>query len=822
MKKFIHVLKAVSSAILPGSGQALNKQYLKAAFFFVFFAAFVLIEVTSSRYFTNFDPYSKLVSVTGELYSDQFASQLHSMYTFQKLENEVQPIPEYEAYYAVHANDADGWTMKDVIRFVAQDIENASTARYFVLDTDVVLRNNAYHTSNTGLIRPTDLLIGEDDAEIASQNFIQVVFGVNIYEKDGREYYRVIEGEGPTRREYFVNVNDPNDQINDITGLFLSRRTEQLYYDRIHEKVYVRSTISGSVLGSTSYRYTNVVDSSDWYDASQTAPQADKDAIAAMRPLNVKGYLMYSGNTKELFVRYIPEANYRFVNGYNATPFSTYLKNYLTKIYNGNTSYTARNYNRLLLEVYLTIHDDLRIDFENEYYNFYYDQGGFFLKGIWSIITLGTTEKVTYRFRVLHDALKSTAFTEDGISYLAVDGIVDEIPLLGHPSAYLLINGLISTLLLAYFFFVHIWSVTDAYKTSLLQKEQNIRVRDRDWFKDVYTHGFEYIMILPALFVITFISIMPILFGFMIAFTSYSGYDSDTGLFTWVAFRNFAAIFSFGEGIPFGEMFWKVFSWTVIWAIFSTVTVFFGGMFQAVVISSERVPFKKFWRTLLILPWAVPALISQMAFSIIFSERGVVNAIFRDAGLYTIFQRWGILGVDFSESMTWIQKMFYLGRDNIQWFNNANNVWFVRIALILVNIWLGAPYFMALMTSIMTSIDKTLYEAADIDGASKGQKFRFITFPLVMFSTAPILVMTFSGNFNNFGVIYFITQGGFGAGDIATAFAGSTDILISWMYTLTVRMKVYNMASVFSILIFVIVGSIAAWNFSQTRAFKED
>ncbi|MCK7485855.1 MAG: hypothetical protein MZU97_10130 [Bacillus subtilis] len=80
------------------------------------------------------------------------------------------------------------------------------------------------------------------------------------------------------------------------------------------------------------------------------------------------------------------------------------------------------------------------------------------------------------------------------------------------------------------------------------------------------------------------------------------------------------------------------------------MTVFFGGMFQAVVISSERVPFKKFWRTLLILPWAVPALISQMAFSIIFSERGVVNALLRSSGVYDTMTRWGMLGNAWSES----------------------------------------------------------------------------------------------------------------------------------------------------------------------------
>jgi arabinogalactan oligomer/maltooligosaccharide transport system permease protein len=129
---------------------------------------------------------------------------------------------------------------------------------------------------------------------------------------------------------------------------------------------------------------------------------------------------------------------------------------------------------------------------------------------------------------------------------------------------------------------------------------------------------------------------------------------------------------------------------------------------------------------------------------------------------------------------------------------------------------------MALMTGVMTAIDQTLYEAADIDGANKFQKISQITMPLVLYSTAPILIMTFSGNFNNFGVIYFITQGGPNNGFANRGFAGDTDILISWMYKLTVDYSVFNMASVFSVLIFLFVGSITAWNLSRTRAFQED
>ncbi len=129
---------------------------------------------------------------------------------------------------------------------------------------------------------------------------------------------------------------------------------------------------------------------------------------------------------------------------------------------------------------------------------------------------------------------------------------------------------------------------------------------------------------------------------------------------------------------------------------------------------------------------------------------------------------------------------------------------------------------MALMTGVMTAIDATLYEAADIDGANRFQKIFQITMPLILYSTAPILIMTFSGNFNNFGVIYFVTGGGPNAGVASRGFAGDTDILISWMYKLTVDYSIYNMASVFSVLIFLFVGSITAWNLSRTRAFQED
>ncbi len=820
MKNIKHILKAIASAILPGFGQVLNFQFLKALFFFIFFAGFVGLELATSHYFDEIDPYDVLTEETGEMFSDNFSKSFYQLYLFDKAMGTVD-FPEFDTYYATVVEGSDDYLkMEELLTFIAEQIEEASTPRYFLLKQDLEYDSGIASTSNTGEIKDTDFVIGTDDAAIEAMNFTDVIYGVTIYMNNDVEYYKLSDEEYDGDTVLYQNVNDPTDRISSVEGFTEYKRTGSMYYDRTFGKVYIRSTISSSVLGSSDYRYTNILDSSDYYDA---ADEANWAYINSLYDLEIKGDVVFSSDNT-LYVRYTPELNYQMVHGYNGTPFTDYFRNFITMRYaSTQTSFDSGMYNRMLIEVYFIIHPELRVDFEAEFNNFYYDHAGVFVKGVWSLITLGTREKIVYDYKSLHAPLKSVSFTDQGILYPAVTGILDQTPLLGHVSSYLLIQGLIFTILLMYFVLIYYWNIRDAYVTS--KKYAKVKKRETDfvWFKNIFTHGFEYFMMFPAIFVISFISVMPILFGFLIAFTSYSGFDSDTGLFTWVGFQNFTRIFNFGEGIPFAETFWSVLYWTIIWTIASTVTVFFGGMFLAIVINSERVPFKKFWRTFLILPWAVPALISQMAFSVIFSERGVVNSILSNIGLYDVFQKWGILGQTFNEdTMTALQQIFYLGNSNIQWFTNANNFWFVRIALIVINIWLGAPYFMALMTSIMTSIDKTLYEAADIDGANKNQKFRFITFPLVMYSTAPILVMTFSGNFNNFGVIYFITQGGTGRGDIDTAFAGKTDILISWMYTLTVEKKVYNMASVFSILIFILLGTVGAWNFSKTRAFKED
>ena len=239
------------------------------------------------------------------------------------------------------------------------------------------------------------------------------------------------------------------------------------------------------------------------------------------------------------------------------------------------------------------------------------------------------------------------------------------------------------------------------------------------------------------------------------------------------------------------DTFWGVLGWTLLWSVISTLSCYFGGLGMACLVNSRRVKFRKFWRTIYILPWAIPGLISLLIFRNMFNGQfGPINTFLRSAGIIS---------------------------QNIPWLSDAT---LAKLVIFVVNFWLGFPYFMTMMSGVMTSISPELLEAARIDGASPRQEFRRITLPLVLYSTAPLLIMSFATNFNNFNVIYFLTDGN--PINPSYKFAGSTDILITWIYKLTKDNRQFQMAAVMSILVFVVIATISTWNFLRTKSFKEE
>jgi len=401
---------------------------------------------------------------------------------------------------------------------------------------------------------------------------------------------------------------------------------------------------------------------------------------------------------------------------------------------------------------------------------FEFREAGFFVSGIWGMITLGTQ-----------------------LSELTFDGLTP-----GDHSIMLLIQGIIAALILFVFVVIWILNVKDAYKTAKAFNETGIVVTSKKWLQETWEKSFEYLVMAPAGIMLMLFVLMPIIFSVLIAFTNYNANNMPpASLNEWNGFDNVRFLFSLGD-IPGGDRwlytFRRVFTWTVIFATLGTLIPFAFGLFQAVILNNKRVKFKKVWRSILILPWAMPAIISQLNF------QQILNGTF--GPLNRFLMQHGIIS------------------SPIGWLSDAHNPWLPRMTIIFIQIWLAFPYFMALMSGVMTSISRDVYEASEIDGASERQQFWKITLPLVVAATAPLIIMSFAHNFNNFGIIYFLTQGG--PQGVGLIHAGQTDILISWIFKLTLEERMYNLAAVLSIIIFLVVGTLSTWNFTRTKAFKEE
>ncbi|MFD1417011.1 sugar ABC transporter permease [Oceanobacillus jeddahense] len=361
------------------------------------------------------------------------------------------------------------------------------------------------------------------------------------------------------------------------------------------------------------------------------------------------------------------------------------------------------------------------------------------------------------------------------------------IPGVDH-SIRLLVLGVLALIVTVIAITLYVFNVLDARKQAKKIKQGWVPLSFKQVVKEVYNYSFPYIITFPGLFLMIFVVIFPLLFSLLLAFTNYDLYHSPPrNLVDWVGLDNFKNLFT----VPiWQETFFSVFVWTIVWTVVATTLQIALGFFLAVLVNDERLRFKKLIRTILILPWAVPAFVTILVFAAMFNDD--FGAINRDI----------------------IIPLF--GGDGVAWLSDPL---YSRIAIIMVQTWLGFPFIFALFTGILQSISKDWYEAADIDGASRIQKFKNITFPHVMFATAPLLIMQYAQNFNNFNVIYLFNEGG---PAVRGQNAGGTDILISWVYKLTFDTNNYSMAAVISIIMGLIVSGFAFYQFRRTRSFKEE
>ena len=242
------------------------------------------------------------------------------------------------------------------------------------------------------------------------------------------------------------------------------------------------------------------------------------------------------------------------------------------------------------------------------------------------------------------------------------------------------------------------------------------------------------------------------------------------------------------------ETFFRILGWNILWAFLSTFVNYFLGLGLALLLSKKCVKGKAFWRAFPILAYAIPGFITLIAFKFMFSVSGPLNYYITSGHLYDD------------------RTIDFLGMDS---------TWSARIIGLAVNAWLTVPTTMLLATGILSNVQSDLYEAADIDGASKTRQFFDITLPYVIFATTPTLISQFIGNFNNFGTFYFlrgsiISEGYFQASD--------TDLLINWLYRLSLdgNNNYYSIAAAVSLLIFIITSAISLLVYVRSGSYKKE
>jgi arabinogalactan oligomer/maltooligosaccharide transport system permease protein len=266
----------------------------------------------------------------------------------------------------------------------------------------------------------------------------------------------------------------------------------------------------------------------------------------------------------------------------------------------------------------------------------------------------------------------------------------------------------------------------------------------------------------------------------------------DGGWRVEVGFANFETIFT---DVQLREPLIKVISWTFMFAIATVLTTFILGLFIAITFNHDKLRGKKFYRLVMILPYAFPGFLSAYVWvGLLNRENGFINTV--------------IFGQEPGSEA------------NFPWLLEEGPA---RIAVLLVNLWLGFPYMFLITTGALQSIPSELNEAAEIDGASGWQNFRLIKLPLLLISIAPLLIASFAFNFNNFTIIYLLTKGGPSDSGLTDYDVGGTDILITFVYKIAFSGTGQNfgLASAFSILIFIVVATISLVSFKRTKKFEE-
>lgn len=356
----------------------------------------------------------------------------------------------------------------------------------------------------------------------------------------------------------------------------------------------------------------------------------------------------------------------------------------------------------------------------------------------------------------------------------------------GDNSVIMLLMGIFAWIVAAAFLYLYQLNLKDAWHTQKLVesgkrplsfKEELAQLMDKKFYITV--------LILPVLGVCMF-NVLPIIFMILIAFTNYGGDIVPPELVDWVGAANFEKLIALSQ---FAPTFFKILGWNLLWAVVSTILNYFLGLGLALLLDKECVKGKAIWRAFPILAYAIPGFITLLAFKFMFSYGGPINQMITSAGNSAI----GFLDLDAK--------------------------WMARGIGVLVNCWISVPSIMLLATGHLSNRDMSLYEAARIDGAGRWKQFQRLTMPFMLFATTPVLLSQFIGNFNNFGIFYFLRGGLYVEGYFL---ASDTDLLINWLYNLSIDNNYYCIGAAISLVIFMITSLISLVIYVKSPSYREE
>ena len=369
----------------------------------------------------------------------------------------------------------------------------------------------------------------------------------------------------------------------------------------------------------------------------------------------------------------------------------------------------------------------------------------------------------------------------------------------GSDCKLMVLFGFVTIALIVIYFIIWNLNIASSYKADTDERAGKKPSKFIEDVKELLDGKFHILMLTPTCIAALIFTVLPTIFMISIAFTTYNLYDMNnlgTNLFGWNGFQNFASVFT-GEGslgMEIKNRFLPVLGWTFIWAILATSTCYFGGIILALLINKKGLKGKKVFRTLFILTIAVPQFISLLAVRNLLGEYGPINTLLQNLG--------------------WIQEPIgFLG------LKTGDSEVLAKVMVIIVNMWVGIPYTMLMTSGILMNIPTDLYEAARVDGASTTKMFFKITLPYVVFVTTPYLISSFVGNINSFNTIYLLTGGG---PTYVGYQAGGTDLLVTWLYKVTIDQGMYNTGAVIGIFTFIITATITLVTYRRSKAYNEE